>query len=54
VVTQVEPLGEFYSAEEYHREYYEKNKAAPYCQIVINPKLKKLKETYAALLKETE
>lgn len=51
VVTEVAPLGEFYPAEEYHREYYAKNTEAPYCQLVISPKIEKLQKKYAALLK---
>lgn len=50
VVTRVEPIGEFYEAEEYHRDYYRKNRKAPYCEIVINPKLEKLKERFGQLL----
>ncbi len=50
IVTRVEPLGEFYEAEKYHQEYYERNKTAPYCEIVINPKLEKLKKRFAELL----
>lgn len=51
VVTEVKPLETFYPAEEYHREYYRENSYNPYCQIVINPKLEKIKERYAELLK---
>lgn len=51
VVTEVKPLEKFYQAEEYHREYYERNKNQPYCQLVISPKLKKLKERFVELLK---
>ncbi|MBI4127882.1 MAG: peptide-methionine (S)-S-oxide reductase MsrA [Parcubacteria group bacterium] len=52
IVTKVEPFNAFYPAEKYHERYYERNRTAPYCQLVINPKLKKLKERHAALLKE--
>lgn len=51
IVTQVQPLTEFYEAEEYHRNYYENNKDQPYCQVVINPKLKKAQEKFKELLK---
>lgn len=51
VVTEVAPLGDFYPAEEWHREYYFKNSDQPYCQLVISPKLEKLKEKYAQFLK---
>ena len=52
VVTEVKPLDAFYPAEDYHRDYYKKNQDKAYCQVVINPKLKKVKEMFAALLKE--
>ncbi len=42
IVTEIAPAGEFYPAEDYHREYYRNNKRAPYCRAVIQPKLKKL------------
>ncbi|OGY59563.1 MAG: peptide-methionine (S)-S-oxide reductase [Candidatus Colwellbacteria bacterium RIFCSPLOWO2_01_FULL_48_10] len=51
VVTEVKPLGQFYEAEEYHRNYYEKNASQPYCQLVISPKLDKLKARFSELLK---
>lgn len=51
IVTEVKPLEKFFEAEDYHRDYYEKNKDKPYCQVVINPKLKKAKEQFSALLK---
>ncbi len=52
IVTAVEPLDTFYAAEDYHKNYYEKNKDKnPYCQIVINPKLEKVQKRFAKLLK---
>lgn len=54
VVTEVKPASEFYPAEEYHRKYYANNSDAPYCQVVISPKLKKLNERFSQLLKESE
>jgi peptide-methionine (S)-S-oxide reductase len=50
VVTEVASLGEFYPAEDYHRNYYENNKTQPYCQLVIAPKLEKLQKRFAKLL----
>lgn len=50
VVTEVEPLGEFFEAEDYHKNYYENNKNAKYCELVINPKLEKVKKDFANLL----
>jgi len=43
VVTEIQPLKEFYKAENYHQDYYKNNPNAPYCTFVIRPKLKKLK-----------
>lgn len=42
VVTQILPAEEFYPAEDYHVDYYNKNKSAPYCRFVIAPKLEKM------------
>ncbi|PIR89504.1 MAG: peptide-methionine (S)-S-oxide reductase [Candidatus Harrisonbacteria bacterium CG10_big_fil_rev_8_21_14_0_10_40_38] len=52
VVTEVRPLDHFYKAEGYHQEYYKNNSSKPYCQVVISPKLKKLKDRFTELLKE--
>ena len=43
IVTEVKPLTAFYKAENYHQNYYNNNRNAPYCTFVIKPKLKKLK-----------
>lgn len=52
IVTELAPLGRFFPAEEYHRDYYEKNRDSnPYCQVVIDPKLKKFREKFRVLLK---
>lgn len=52
IVTEVEPLETFYPAENYHKNYLEHHKDEMYCQLVINPKLKKVEEHFAELLKE--
>jgi peptide-methionine (S)-S-oxide reductase len=51
VVTTVEPLREFYEAEEYHRNYYAKNPYQAYCNSMIPPKLGKLQKNFKDLLK---
>jgi len=51
VVTEVKPLDVFYPAEESHRQFYKNNSDSPYCQIVINPKMEKLKKRFNELLK---
>ncbi len=42
IVTQLVPLAHFWPAEEYHRDYFDRNPFAGYCQAVIKPKLDKL------------
>jgi peptide-methionine (S)-S-oxide reductase len=54
VVTELKPFEKFFEAEAYHREYYQKNSDAPYCQVVISPKLEKLKKKFSELLKSSE
>jgi peptide-methionine (S)-S-oxide reductase len=44
IVTEIVPLTKFYPAEGYHQDYYRSNKHAPYCMMVISPKLKKLEK----------
>ncbi len=51
IVTRVEPLDQFYKAEDYHQKYYENNKGAGYCQLVIEPKIDKVRAKYGNLLK---
>jgi len=51
IVTEVSPLDKFWPAESYHRRYYENNQNKPYCQIVISPKIAKLRQKFAPLLK---
>lgn len=51
IVTEVVPLEVFYPAEDYHREYYRRNAEQPYCQVVIEPKLAKLRQKYLKKLK---
>ncbi|HAO64539.1 TPA: peptide-methionine (S)-S-oxide reductase [Candidatus Taylorbacteria bacterium] len=51
IVTQVEPLEDYYSAENYHKDYFSNHKEATYCQLVINPKLEKVQKKFAELIK---
>lgn len=41
IVTEVSELPEFYKAEEYHQNYFEKNPNQGYCQVVVAPKVQK-------------
>ena len=45
IVTQIIDRVEFYPAEAYHQDFYERNSAHPYCRAVIVPKLQKLQST---------
>jgi peptide-methionine (S)-S-oxide reductase len=51
IVTEVTPLAKFYPAEDYHREYYDRNPEQGYCQVVISPKVSKLRQKFAEKLK---
>lgn len=42
IVTEINELDAFYSAEDYHQDYFDTNPQAGYCRVVIEPKLKKL------------
>ena len=52
IVTQLVPLESFYMAEDYHQQYYEKNKSAPYCMLVVEPKIEKVRKRFAELLND--
>lgn len=52
IVTEVTKLDVFYKAEEDHQNYYNDNKEQPYCQYIINPKIKQLNTYYTNKLKK--
>jgi len=51
IVTKVSSATEFYEAEKYHQNYYNDNSSQGYCQMVIAPKLEKLRKYYKTKLK---
>jgi peptide-methionine (S)-S-oxide reductase len=51
-VTTVEPLTTLYPAEDYHKEYFRYHTGAPYCQLVINPKLEKITAEFSDFIKK--
>ena len=52
IVTEIVPFSKFYSAEQYHQQYYQLNKNKnPYCAVVIQPKLDKFRKVFASKLK---
>ena len=52
IVTEITPFKNFYVAEDYHKNYYEKHQDAPYCNFVIDPKIYKLLQQYRNDVKE--
>lgn len=50
LTTEIKPLDKFWPAEEEHQDYFNKNPEQAYCQIIINPKVAKLKQKFAHLL----
>lgn len=51
VVTEIEPIREFYPAEDYHSNYYLNNPLQGYCHYVIKPKVDKVKKVFAHKMK---
>lgn len=52
IVTEIVPFSNFFPAEDYHRDYYDKNKSAGYCSVVIIPKITKLLRDYGGDIKD--
>lgn len=52
IITEIVPFEAFYTAEEYHQDYYEDNKSQGYCTYVINPKIQKLLKEYSKEVKK--
>ena len=51
IVTEITPFTNFYSAEDYHQNYYNENGSQPYCSFVIRPKIEKLEKIFRERLK---
>ena len=52
IVTTIEDDSVFYLAENYHHDYFNLNSNAPYCSIVIEPKVKKLMDSKSSFIKK--
>ncbi|MFN3387616.1 MAG: peptide-methionine (S)-S-oxide reductase MsrA [Allosphingosinicella sp.] len=53
IVTTIEPLTQWWPAEDYHQDYWEgEGQRNPYCLSVIPPKLRKLRKSFAHRVKE--
>lgn len=51
IVTEVAPLSEYFPAEDYHQDYFQKNPNQPYCRVVVAPKVSKFRNKYLEKLK---
>ena len=51
IVTEVEPLANYWPAEDYHQDYFEKNPFQGYCVAVAGPKVAKFRKTFTSLVK---
>jgi peptide-methionine (S)-S-oxide reductase len=52
IVTEIVPYTNFYKAEHYHQDYYRMNPDQPYCQVVVDPKIRKMRKEFQGKLKE--
>ena len=52
IVTQVVPLVKFYLAEGYHQNFYKQNKGSRYCELIIEPKIEKVRKRFAELVQQ--
>jgi peptide-methionine (S)-S-oxide reductase len=51
IVTEISPLINYYSAEDYHRDYFAINPDQPYCAAVVRPKVEKFRKVFAGKLR---
>ena len=51
IVTQVVPFTKFFPSEKYHQNFYDSDPSKPYCQVVIDPKIKKLLHDFSSQVK---
>ena len=54
IVTELTPAPEFFSAEDYHQDYFANHRAQPYCLFVVAPKLLKFRSKFAHLRRSTD
>lgn len=52
IVTEVTAFDKFYPAEDYHQNYYNRNKGQGYCQFIIAPKLEKFRKVFKDQIKK--
>ena len=51
IITQIVPLTKFYPAENYHQDFYDRNRQNSYCRVIIDPKTQKLFNDFGKLVK---
>ncbi|MDD4931064.1 MAG: peptide-methionine (S)-S-oxide reductase MsrA [Candidatus Colwellbacteria bacterium] len=51
IVTEIRSIDRFHAAEDYHKDYYEKHREVPYCTLIIDPKLDKIRKRFRELIK---
>jgi peptide-methionine (S)-S-oxide reductase len=51
IVTAIEPIKNYYAAENYHQDYYLNNGEEPYCRYVVQPKVEKFRKVFKNKLK---
>jgi peptide-methionine (S)-S-oxide reductase len=51
IVTAIEPINNYYPAEDYHQNYFNNNSTQSYCSAVIGPKVQKIRKEFKHLLK---
>lgn len=52
-VTEISPFVGFFPAEEYHKDFYNRNKTQGYCRLVIDPKIQKLYKEFGSQVKKS-
>jgi peptide-methionine (S)-S-oxide reductase len=52
IVTEVEPLSSYWSAEDYHQDYFAKHPNQGYCAFVVGPKVQKFRKAFSRWLKD--
>lgn len=50
IVTEISLTSEFFKAEQYHQNYFQNNQSNRYCTVVIEPKLKKVREQFSTIM----
>lgn len=50
IVTEISLTSEFFEAEQYHQNYFQNNQSNRYCTVVIEPKLKKVREQFSTIM----